>query len=62
MEKVVRQIDHIRSILFERMTYLAEKVENGYRLTSSYVYKLMTGANQPFALFMANEKQKEKKE
>ncbi|MEK3889519.1 hypothetical protein [Bacillus sp. FSL K6-3431] len=55
-EKVVRQIDHIRSILFERTVYLAEKIENGYQLTSSYVYKLMTGSDQSLTLFKMNKK------
>ena len=41
-EKIFRQINHIRSILFERTNDLATKIEDGYKLTSTYVYKLMT--------------------
>ncbi|WP_430788029.1 hypothetical protein VBD025_18020 [Virgibacillus flavescens] len=42
MEKITRQIDYFRSILFERTNYLAEKIENGYHNTSSYVTKLIS--------------------
>ncbi|MBS4205424.1 hypothetical protein [Lederbergia citrea] len=59
-EKILRQIDHIRSILFERTSYLAEKIENGYKVTSSYVYKLMTGSDQPLSLLLMNQKKEEK--
>lgn len=59
-EKILRQIDHLRSILFERSHHLAEKIEEGYNLTSSYVYKLMTGSDQPLELFIINQKQGEK--
>ncbi|MBO1005111.1 hypothetical protein [Pseudogracilibacillus auburnensis] len=40
-DKILRQIEHIRSTLFERTSYLAEKIENSYKLTSSYVHHLM---------------------
>ncbi|MEH7177419.1 hypothetical protein [Neobacillus vireti] len=60
-EKIFRQINHIRSILFERTNYLAEKIDEGYKMTSSYVYKLMTGSEQPIAFYlMNNNKQKNK--
>ncbi|PAV31634.1 hypothetical protein CIL05_02965 [Virgibacillus profundi] len=58
-EKVIRQIEHFRSTLFERTSYLAEKIENGYQLTSSYVAKFMNGADQPLNSYMLNQKQKE---
>lgn len=58
-EKIVREMNNIRSVLFERTSYLAEEIENGYKLTSSYIYKLMTKADQPLTLLMENE-QKEK--
>ncbi|MBP1970188.1 hypothetical protein J2Z83_002306 [Virgibacillus natechei] len=57
MEKVVRQLDHFRSILFERTNFLAEKMEDGYHLTSSYVNQLMSGSDQPMTFFMTNRKQ-----
>lgn len=57
MEKVVRQLDHFRSILFERTNFLAEKMEDGYHLTSSYVDQLMSRSDQPMTFFMANRKQ-----
>ena len=30
MEKIIRQIDYFRSVLFERTNYLAEKIDAGY--------------------------------
>lgn len=52
MEKTLRQISQFRSILFERTNYIAESIENSYNLTSSYVYKLMTGSERPLTLYM----------
>lgn len=45
-EKITRQIDYFRSILFERTNFLAEKIENGYQHTSSYITKFMTNEKQ----------------
>jgi hypothetical protein len=58
-EKLARQINHIRSILFERTNFLAEKIEDGYKLTSSYVYKLLTGSEQPITFYTLKNKQEE---
>ena len=57
-EKIFRQINHIRSILFERTNDLATKIEDGYKLTSTYVYKLMTGSDQPMTFTMIKDKKK----
>ncbi|WP_423802132.1 hypothetical protein [Neobacillus sp. SAB-20_R2A] len=54
-EKISRQLNFIRSILFERTNYLASKIEDGYKLTSSYVYKLMTGSDKPLTFFLMNQ-------
>ena len=59
-EKMFRQINHIRSVLFERTNYLAEKIDEGYKITSSYVYNLMTGSDQPLTFFLMNNKKGEK--
>jgi hypothetical protein len=59
MDKISRQLQHIRSILFERTNYLATKIDDGYKITSSYVYKLMTGADQPLTFFLMNPKKEE---
>ncbi|MCP8970020.1 hypothetical protein [Ectobacillus ponti] len=53
-EKMSRQLQHIRSILFERTNYLAAKIEDGYKLTSAYVYKLMTGSDKPLTFSILN--------
>lgn len=58
-EKILRQIDHFRSILFERTNHLAEKIDTGYNYTASYLTKLFTGSDQSMAHFMINQKQKE---
>lgn len=60
-EKIYRQLNHIRSILFERTNYLAEKIDEGYKITSSYVYNLMTGSDQPITFLLMNNKKVEKK-
>lgn len=59
-EKISRQLNHIRSILFERTNYLAEKIDEGYKITSSYVYNLMTGSDQPITFYLMNHKKEEK--
>ncbi|GAA0607267.1 hypothetical protein GCM10009001_25700 [Virgibacillus siamensis] len=59
MEKTLRQVSHFRSILFERTNYIAERIENSYNLTSSYVYKLMTGSDQPLTLYLEERKKAE---
>ncbi|PFP25832.1 hypothetical protein COJ96_18925 [Bacillus sp. AFS073361] len=59
MDKISRQINHIRSILFERTNYLAAKIDDGYKITSSYVYKLMTGTEQPLTFLLMNQKKEE---
>src|SRR5690625_166594 len=60
-EKTIRQLDHLRASLFERTNYLVEKVEESYQLTSSYIYELLKGANQPFTFFVSEEKSEDKK-
>ena len=59
-EKIPRQLNHIRSILFERTNYLAAKIDEGYKITSSYVYNLMTGSDQPITFYLMNNKKGEK--
>ncbi|WP_121616080.1 hypothetical protein [Virgibacillus halodenitrificans] len=59
-EKITRQMDHFRSILFERTNYLAEKVEEGYHLTTSYVSKLMSDPERPLAYMTLERKNKDK--
>lgn len=56
-EKMLVQLNTIRSIIFERTNFLASKIEEGYKLTSSYVYKLMTGSEHPMTFYMLNQNQ-----
>ncbi|SET53869.1 hypothetical protein SAMN05216389_11439 [Oceanobacillus limi] len=62
LEKTFRQIDHIRSSLFERTTFIAEKIENSYKLTSSLMYKLITGSEKPLTLLMTGKNREGKQE
>lgn len=60
MEKTTRQLDNLRSVIYERASHLTEQIEEGYNLTSTFFYKLITGSNQPLNLLMMRE-EKEKK-
>ncbi|WP_251551872.1 hypothetical protein [Neobacillus muris] len=59
VDKITHQLNHIRSIIFERTNFLAAKIEDGYKVTSSYVYKLMTGSDKPLTFFLLNQKNEE---
>ncbi|QDP41890.1 hypothetical protein [Radiobacillus deserti] len=61
MEKTTRQLDNLRSIIYERANHLSERVEEGYNLTSTFFYKLITGSNQPLNMLMMKQ-EKEKKQ
>ncbi|MUK88620.1 hypothetical protein GMD78_09480 [Ornithinibacillus sp. L9] len=52
MEKTIRQVDHIRAILFERTSHIVEQIENSYNLTSSLIYKFISGSEKPLTLMM----------
>ena len=59
-EKMVRQLDHLRSMLYERTNFLTEKIENSYTMTTSYLAKLLTSSEQPMTRFWMNPKSVEK--
>lgn len=59
-EKIVRQMDYFRSILYERTNYIAEKVEESYNLTSSYMARLLANTDLPLVRLMMKEKQEDK--
>lgn len=56
MEKSSRQLENLRSNLFERTSFIADKIEESYKLTSSIIYKLLTGSEKPIAWMMLNQK------
>jgi len=60
-EKTIRQLDQLRANLFERTNYLVDRVEESYHLTSTYIYELLKGSNQPFTFFISEEKSEDKK-
>lgn len=57
--KIVRQLDYLRSVLYERTHFLSEKIEGSYSMTSSYISKLLTRSDQVSARFMLSQKQEE---
>lgn len=59
-EKMVRQLDYLRNILYERTNFLTEKIENSYTMTTSYLVKLLTSSEQPMTRFWMNPKSEEK--
>ena len=61
MEKVLRQINHFRNVIFERTNHLTEKIQDNYNLTSFYMYRLFTNSDQPQTLFMKSIKGEETK-
>ena len=60
-EKLLRQMDHLRTVLYERSNFLAEKIEGSYLSTSHFISRLLAGSEHPTARFMVNQKQDEKK-
>lgn len=60
-EKMRRQVDHLRSVLYERSSFLAEKIEGNYLTTSHFISKLLAGNVQPTTRFMISHKQEEKR-
>ncbi|WP_318618298.1 hypothetical protein [Sporosarcina sp. YIM B06819] len=60
IEKMVRQLDYLRGILYERTNYLTEKIENSYTLTTSYLTKNLTNPEQQMSRFWMNPKPEEK--
>ncbi|WP_042143238.1 hypothetical protein [Paucisalibacillus sp. EB02] len=56
MEKSNLQLSNLRSIIFERTGYIADKIEESYKLTSSVLYKFLTGTDKPLTLMMNNQK------
>ncbi|MDY0394437.1 hypothetical protein ACFSMW_08390 [Virgibacillus halophilus] len=50
MEKMLRQINSLRAIIYERSNHLADKMEEGFRLSSAFAYNLLTRKDQPIAM------------
>lgn len=61
MEKSNRQLTNLRSILYERSGFIADKIEESYKLTTSILYKFLTGTDQPLTLMMTNQKKEANK-
>jgi ribosomal 50S subunit-associated protein YjgA (DUF615 family) len=46
-EKLMRKVDNFRSILYERTHFLADKIEEGYNATSSYIHEMVSSTALP---------------
>lgn len=55
MEKSYRQLSTLRSILFERTSFVVEKIEESYQLTSSVLYQYLTGNDKPLTLMIRDQ-------
>ena len=45
MEKMMRQLDFLRTIIFERSHFIAEKIDKSYQLTTSYISNVRGKSN-----------------
>lgn len=45
-DKIIRQLDHLRSIIFERAGVLAEKIEKGVKLTTFHITRFFYGTQK----------------
>src|SRR5690606_31196587 len=46
IEKMIRQMDFLKSVIFERSHFLAEKIDKSYQLTTTYISNLRGKSNQ----------------
>lgn len=46
-ERMMRKMDHFRTLLYERTNLLTEKIEQGYTSTSAYIHKIMRVRKEP---------------
>lgn len=46
IEKMMRQMDFLRSVIFERSHFIAEKIDKSYQLTTTYISNLRGKSNQ----------------
>ncbi|MFD2445613.1 hypothetical protein ACFSO7_16760 [Bacillus sp. CGMCC 1.16607] len=61
-EKIIRQLDFLKSLVFERVNLVIEKVENSYQSTTDYLNGLVskTGFMKPFLLSSRPKEKSEK--
>ncbi len=62
MEKTFMQVSHLRSVLYERASYLADKMEESYNMMANFFYNLISGRDPSLNLFMLNKKKEEAEE
>ena|GEM_PF-4036673 len=58
MEKMLRKIANFRSILFERTSFLTDKMEDNYHLTTTLIYNLWSGSDPLPTFHMSRENEK----
>lgn len=59
MEKILRKVVNFRSILFERTSFLSDKIEDNYHLTTTFIYNLLNGSDQLLTFYMSQGSKKE---
>jgi hypothetical protein len=57
-EKLMRKVDNFRSILYERTHFLADKIEEGYNATSSYIHEMVSSTGLPPLRYKLKESEK----
>ena len=62
MERISHQLNNLRSIIFERASYITTKLEDSYKLTSDYIYKLLNGSDRVKSYTTTVNHKKEEKE
>ncbi|XRG77708.1 hypothetical protein V5E38_18030 [Rossellomorea sp. GAMAL-10_SWC] len=64
MDRIYHQLNNLRSIIFERASYITTKLEDSYKLTTDYIYKLINGSDKPksYTTKVSNKKEEKQKQ
>ncbi|MEE6451030.1 hypothetical protein RAH41_10700 [Gottfriedia acidiceleris] len=62
MDRISHQLNNIRSIIFERASYITTKLEDSYKLTTDYIYKFINGTDKPKSYTTTVNTKKEEKQ
>ncbi|MFC0273892.1 hypothetical protein ACFFIX_21135 [Metabacillus herbersteinensis] len=55
-QKISRELDNLKAILFERVTHIVDKIDNNYKLTTSYIANILTRTGLIQRFSVPNEK------
>ncbi|PGS51685.1 hypothetical protein [Bacillus sp. AFS041924] len=64
IERISHQLNNIRSIIFERASYITTKLEDSYKLTTDYIYKLFNSSekSKTYTTSVSNKKEEKEKQ